>query len=56
MSTPPRIRGLVDGLERAVRMEIYAKRDKKRERKNETLKAKLALLRAFSILSHGETN
>ena len=33
MSTPPRIRGLVDRLEHAVRMHMYAKRDDKKQRK-----------------------
>lgn len=50
MSTPPRIRGLVDGLERAVRMYMYAKREDKNQRKQEVLQAKMAILRAFAIL------
>jgi hypothetical protein len=49
--TPPRIRGLVDKLERAVRMEIYAKPADKRSRKNEVLEAKMELLRAFAIIA-----
>ena len=51
MSTPPRIRGLVDRLEHAVRMQMYAKREDKKQRKQEVLQAKMALLRAFALLS-----
>lgn len=49
--TPPRIRGLVDKLERAVRMEMYAKGPDKRARKHEVLEAKMALLKAFALVS-----
>lgn len=55
MSTPPRIRGLVDGLERAVRMQIYAKREDKKQRKHEVLQAKMAILKAFAVLSQGDS-
>ena len=51
MSTPPRIRGLVDRLEHAVRMQMYAKREDKKQRKQEVLQAKMAILRAFALLS-----
>lgn len=51
MNTPPRVRGLVDKLERAVRMEIYAKPEDKRARKSEVALAKVELLRAFALLS-----
>lgn len=54
--TPPRIRGLVDKLDRAVRLEVYAKPAEKRARKNETLKAKMALLRAFALISRPSNN
>ena len=50
MSTPPRIRGLVDKLEHAVRMYMYAKREDKKQRKHEVFEAKMAILRAFAIL------
>ncbi len=51
MITPPRIRGLVDNLERAVRMQIYAKPADKRARKNDVLQAKMDLLRAFAVVA-----
>ena len=51
MSTPPRLRGLVDRLEKAVRMEMYAKKEDKRKRKHEVLEAKMAILRTFAVLS-----
>jgi hypothetical protein len=54
--TPPRIRGLVDKLERAVRMEIYAKPADKRTRKNEVLQAKMELLKAFAIFAQRPVN
>ena len=55
MSTPPRIRGLVDKLERAVRMQIYAKPADKRARKNDVLQAKMDLLRAFAVIADKPT-
>lgn len=51
MSTPPRIRGLVDKLDKAVRMEIYAKQADKRSRKHEVLQAKMEILKAFAVVS-----
>jgi len=51
MSKPPRIRGLVDRLERAVRMKIYGKPEDKKQREHEVLEAKMAILRAFALLS-----
>lgn len=56
MTTPPRIRGLVDQLDKAVRMEVYANPADKRARKNETLRAKMALLRAFALISQPLNN
>ncbi len=49
--TPPRLRGMVDGLERLVRMEIYAKPEDKRMRKHEVLMAKMRIIKAFAALS-----
>jgi len=49
--TPPRIRGLVDKLEHAVRMHIYASSKAKPTAKAEVLKAKMDLLRAFALVS-----
>lgn len=49
--TPPRLRGMVDGLERCVKMEIYAKPEDKQRRKHETLQAKMRILKAFATLS-----
>lgn len=51
--TPPRIRGLVDGLERAVRMEYRSPKDQRSVRKQDTLAAKMRLLRAFAVVSGG---
>ena len=53
MRTPPRIRGLVDKLEKAVRMEYWDKNNKTR-RQSETTLAKVELLRAFAIVSGGK--
>lgn len=49
--TPPRVRGLVDKLERAVRMEIYAKANEKHKRKHDVVMAKIELLKAFAVIS-----
>ncbi len=51
MATPPRIRGLVDKLERAVRMHCHARKDTKAARKQEVTTAKLELLRAIAIVA-----
>ncbi len=51
--TPPRIRGLVDGLERAIRMEYRSPKDQRAARKKETLAAKLRLLNAFAVVAGG---
>ncbi len=50
MSTPPRIRGLVDRLEMAVKLYCYAKGSDKPFRKQEITTAKLELIRTFAIL------
>lgn len=50
MITPPRIRGLVQKLERAVRMEFHDKANRPR-RKSETAVARVELLRAISLLA-----
>lgn len=49
--TPPRLRGLVDKLEKAVRMEYRAPKDQRAIRKQETLTAKLELIRAIAIVA-----
>jgi hypothetical protein len=51
MSTPPRIRGLVDKLERAVKMQLWAKQSEKSARKADVLSAKMDILKAFALLS-----
>lgn len=49
--TPPRIRGLVDRLDRAVRLHMYASAQAKPEAKDAVLKAKMDILRAFAVVS-----
>ncbi|MBB3017623.1 hypothetical protein FHR70_000663 [Microvirga lupini] len=49
--TPPRLRGLVDGLERAVRMEYRCPKAQRSTRKQETLAAKLRLLQAIAVIA-----
>jgi len=51
--TPPRIRGLVDKLERAVEFKMRAKPADKAARKHDVLVAKMELLRAFEVVSGG---
>lgn len=51
--TPPRIRGLVDRLERAVEFKMRAKQADKAARKHDVLTAKMELLRAFEVISGG---
>ena len=51
--TPPRIRGLVDKLERAVELKVRAKPADKPARKHDALTAKMNLLEAFSVVSGG---
>lgn len=48
--TPPRIRGLVDRLEKSVRMEFYDK-EHRSERKAQTLEAKMEILKAFAVVA-----
>lgn len=52
MSTPPRIRGLVGRLEKAIRLEFYD-RVNWRQRKKETDVARLELLCAIAVLAKG---
>lgn len=51
MSTPPRIRGLVEKLERAVILQYRAKPADKTMRKQEVLTARLNVLRAFAMIA-----
>lgn len=51
--TPPRIRGLVDKLERAVEFKMRAKHEDRAARKHDVLVAKMELLRAFEVISRG---
>lgn len=51
MSTPPRIRGLVEKLERAVILQCRAKPADKAMRKQEVLTARLNVLRAFAMIA-----
>ena len=48
--TPPRVRGLVDKLERAIRLQMRAKPEDRALRKHEVNTARLELLKAISIL------
>lgn len=52
MSTPPRIRGLVGRLEKAVRMEFFDRANRQR-RKSETNLARFELLKAIAVLAGG---
>ena len=52
--TPPRIRGLVDKLERAVEFKMRAKHEDRAARKHDVLVAKMELLRAFEVISRGD--
>lgn len=49
--TPPRLRGLVDKLEKAVRMEYRTPKEQRSMRKHQTLEAKMNLLRAIAVIS-----
>lgn len=49
MSTPPRLRGLVDRLEKSIRLE-YRDRANRQQRKSETALAKVELLRAIALI------
>ncbi|MBX6221385.1 hypothetical protein ISD48_26005 [Pseudomonas aeruginosa] len=51
MSTPPRIRGLVERLELAVKKHCHAKGVEKQIRKQEMLQARLEVLRAFAVVA-----
>lgn len=51
MSTPPRIRGLVDRFEQAVIRCAHAKAADKPMRKQEVLTARLEVLRAFALVA-----
>lgn len=54
MSTPPRIRGLVDRLEYAVTVYCRCKREEKHAKKQAVTMAKLDLLRAFALVARLE--
>lgn len=49
--TPPRLRGLVDKLEKAVRMEYRAPKEQRTTRKQQTQEAKMNLLRAIAVIA-----
>lgn len=51
MSTPPRIRGLVDRFQLAVKKFEHAKGEQKIQRKSEMAKAKIELLRAIAVIA-----
>lgn len=51
MSTPPRIRGLVEKLERAVTLYCRARPIDKPMRKQEVLTARMNVLRAFALIA-----
>lgn len=51
METPPRIRGLVDRLERAVRLHCYASGEDKPHRKHALNLARLKLFRAIAVIA-----
>lgn len=51
MSTPPRVRGLVDRFQLAVKKYEHAKGDVKVLRKSELARAKLELLRAIAVIA-----
>lgn len=51
MSTPPRVRGLVDRFQLAVKKYEHAKGETKVLRKSELAQAKLDLLRAIAIIA-----
>lgn len=53
--TPPRIRGLVEKLERAVTLYCRARPIDKPLRKQEVLTARLEVLRAFAVVA-GDRN
>ena len=48
--TPPRLRGLVDKFERAIRVQMRAKTSEKTEVKHAVNVARLELLKAISII------
>lgn len=49
--TPPRLRGLVDKLEKAVRMEYRTPKEQRAARKQQTQEAKMDLLRAIAVIA-----
>ncbi len=49
--TPPRLRGLVDKLEKAVRMEYRSPQEQRTARKQQTQEAKMNLLRAIAVIA-----
>lgn len=52
MSTPPRIRGLVDRLEYAVTVYCRCKREEKPAKKHAVTLAKMNLIRAFALVAN----
>lgn len=49
--TPPCLRGLVDKLEKAVRMEYRTPKEQRATRKQQTQEAKMNLLRAIAVIA-----